>query len=308
MSDMADIPAFFEEMLSDQYGSDDVARIAEGCKVARPVTLRANTLLSTRDEVAHQLDEAGFSWNSVDWYDDAFIVNGVRERDLWDMPLYQEGKVYLQSLSSMLPPLVLDAHAGEDVCDMCAAPGGKTTQIAALSGNKALVTACEMSAPRAEKLQYNLAKLGAANVVVMKTDARRMDDFFSFDRILLDAPCSGSGTLRADNPKALKRFTPALVDKSMKSQRALFAKALAMLKKGGTMVYSTCSVLSCENEEIVLQGLRQVRKRGTYEVEPIDLPGSQDIPLLPTSLEGALCVCPTDLYEGFFVVKIKRKA
>ena len=81
-----------------------------------------------------------------------------------------------------------------------------------------------------------------------------------------------------------------------------------MLKKGGTMVYSTCSVLSGENEEVVLQGLRQARKRGTYEVEPIDLPGSQDIPLLPTSLEGALCVCPTDLYEGFFVVKIKRKA
>ena len=308
MSDMADIPAFFEEMLSDQYGSDDAARIAEGCNVARPVTLRANALLSTRDEVAHKLDEAGFAWNGVGWYDDAFIVSGVRERDLWDMPLYQEGKVYLQSLSSMLPPLVLDARAGEDVCDMCAAPGGKTTQIAALSGNKALITACEMSVPRAEKLQYNLAKLGAANVVVMKTDARRMDDFFSFDRILVDAPCSGSGTLRADNPKALKRFTPALVEKSKKSQRALFTKALAMLKKGGTMVYSTCSILSGENEEVVLQGLRQARKRGTYEVEPIDLPGSQDIPLLPTSLEGALCVCPTDLYEGFFVVKIKRKA
>lgn len=306
--DTSGLPRFFEEMLADQYSADDVARIVAGSQVERSVTLRANTLLSNREEVANALDDSGVSWCRVAFYDDAFVIEGARERDIWDLPVYREGKVYLQSLSSMIPALVLDAHPGEDVCDMCAAPGGKTTQIAALVGKGALITACEMHAPRAEKLEHNLRKLGARNATVMRTDARRLDDFFSFDRVLLDAPCSGSGTLRAGDAKTMDRFTPALVEKSRKSQRALFAKALSMMKVGGRLVYSTCSVLACENEEIVEEGLRKARKQGSFEIEPIERPGFGDLPLLPTSIEGALNLCPTDLYEGFFVVKIKRKA
>ena len=302
------MPAFFEEMLSAQYDADAVGRIMDGCAAERPVTLRANTLLSSCEEVAAALDEAGLAWRPVCWYGDAFVVEGVRERQVWDLLIYQEGKVYLQSLSSMIPALVLDARPGEDVFDMCAAPGGKTTQIAALTGNKAFVTACEMHVPRAEKLKHNLEKLGAPNVTLMHADARRMDDFFSFDRVLLDAPCSGSGTLKAGDPKMLKRFTPALVEKSRKSQRALFSKALALLKPKSTLVYSTCSILACENEDIVVSGLKGARRLGAFEIEPIEREGFDELPLLPTTIEGALCVCPTDLYEGFFVVKIKRTA
>jgi len=224
----------------------------------------------------------------------------------------------------MIPALVLDPHPGEDICDMCAAPGGKTTQIAALADGKAYLTACEMHAPRAEKLQFNLNKLGASNVTVMKTDARQLDDFFSFDRILLDAPCSGSGTLRAGDARVAKHFTPALVRKSQKNQRALLSKALGLLKPGATLVYSTCSVLACENEDIVEQCLRQAKRKGIFEIQPI-IPGAgaatdddnaplptfnarqaAALPLLPTRLDGTLCLAPTDLYEGFFVAKIKR--
>ena len=325
------LPAFFEELLAQQYNAEDIRRIIDGCSAKRPVTLRANTLLSTRDEVATELNEAGLAFYCVSWYEDAFIVIGAQERDLWNLPIYQQGKVYLQSLSSMMPALVLGAQAGEDVCDMCAAPGGKTTQIAALSGNKAYVTACEMHAPRAEKLEYNLRKLGARSITVMRTDARQLDEFFSFDRVLLDAPCSGSGTLRAGDERTAKCFTPKLLQKSQKSQRALFTKALGMLKPGSTLVYSTCSVLACENEDIVEQGLRQMRKKGTFELQPIVASGESsfgepadnadamadafftaeqaaELPLLPTRLEGALCLAPTDLYEGFFIVKIKRTA
>ncbi len=322
------LPDFFEPLLAEQYGADDIARIAEGCSATRPVTLRANTLLASRDEVAGALDDANIAHEAVSWYDDAFVLPDVRERAVWDLPIYQEGKVYLQSLSSMIPALALDAQPGQDVCDMCAAPGGKTTQIAALAGNRAYLTACEMHAPRAEKLRYNLQKLGAPNVTVMQVDARRMDDFFSFDRILLDAPCSGSGTLRAGDPRTAKRFTPALVQKSRKSQAALFAKALAMLKPGAVLVYSTCSVLACENEDIVETGLRQARRKATFEIVPLvatdqdtdgadpvdsdapkplfDSEAARALPLLPTRIPGALCLAPTDLYEGFFVAKIKR--
>lgn len=307
MSNSPTLPEFFEPLLAEQYAPDDVRRIVEGCAARRAVTLRANTLKATRDEIAQTLSAADIRWQPVSWYDDAFILENAREDAVRALPAYDEGKLYLQSLSSMIPALVLDAQAGQDVCDMCAAPGGKTTQIAALSGGKALVMACELHAPRAERLQHNLAKQGAANITVMRSDARRLDDFFSFDRILLDAPCSGSGTLNIGDPKLHKRFTPALVEKSRKAQRALIDKALALLKPGGVLVYSTCSVLACENEDIVREALQKARRRGSFAVKPIELADAGKMPTLPTSIEGCLALCPTDRYEGFFVAKIARE-
>ena len=302
------LPEFLEPLLAQQYSETDIEHILEGYRAQRNVTLRANTLSSSKDEVASELDGAGIAWSGVDWYADAFVIENARERQIWDLPIYEEGKVYLQSLSSMLPPIVLEAHANEDVLDMCAAPGGKTSQIAALTGNRAHLTACEMHAPRADKLEHNLAKLGARNVVVMRTDARRMDEFFRFDRILVDAPCSGSGTLKLDNPNGLARFTPKLIEKSKKSQRALLSKALTLMKPGSTLVYSTCSILEEENESIVRDCLSKVRRQGTFELKPLTFDGIETIPMLPSTLDETLTVCPTELYEGFFVARIERTA
>lgn len=302
------LPAFFEPLLVEQYGPELARRIVEGCGVRRAATLRANALKVARAEVAAALDGAGIVWEGVPWYPDAFVLaDGARERDVRDLPFYAEGKVYLQSLSSMLPPLVLGPRPGADILDMAAAPGGKTTQMAALAGGRARITACEMHVPRAEKLEFNLRRQGASCVSVMRVDARRLDSFFRFDQVLLDAPCSGSGTLNARDSKLARRFTPQLVEKSRKSQAALLAKGLELLKPGECLVYSTCSVLACENEDIV----RAAVKGGPYEVVPIDrvggvAPDEAGLPLLPTGLPGTLCVCPTDLYEGFFVAKIRR--
>ena len=303
------LPEFFEPLLAQQYGKSEVERILAGYGTRRKVTLRANALLSTREEVAAELDAAGIAWHGVSWYRDAFVLDEARERDVWELPAYQEGKLYLQSLSSMIPPLVLAANPGEDVLDMCAAPGGKTSQIAALAGGKAHLTACEMHAPRADKLEHNLAKLGARNVAVMRTDARRLDEFFRFDRILVDAPCSGSGTVFIDDPKMAKRLTPALIEKSRKSQRALLSKALTLMKPGSTLVYSTCSILESENEDIVRDCLAKAGRKATFELKPIEVANlAESAPLLPNSLDETLTVCPTELYEGFFVAKIARTA
>ena len=186
------IPAFLVEAVEAAYGTDDARRALEGMRDAaeRPVTLRANTLKATADEVARALDRASIAYERCPWYEEAFVLDAVRERAVWDLDIYRDGKVYLQSLSSMLPPLALGPRPGADILDMCAAPGGKTSQIAALLGGAARLTACEMNGPRAEKLTYNLAKLDARNVQVMHCDARKLDTFFSFDQILLDAPCS----------------------------------------------------------------------------------------------------------------------
>lgn len=306
------LPEFFVELLKAQYGEEKAALVCEGCQADRAATLRANTLRATEAEVAAALAEAGIEADKVAWYADAFVLNCGLERQLWDMPLYKEGKVYLQSLSSMLPPLVMELAEGQDVLDMCAAPGGKTSEIAALGQGKLHVTACEMNVPRAEKLEYNLGKQGAKNVIILKQDARRLDDFFSFDRILVDAPCSGSGTVHAHDEKTFKRLTPQLVAKSKKSQKALLDKALKLLKPGGKLVYSTCSVLEEENEDIVRACLREANKKrkhgpsALYEVEEIVFDGIEELPLLPSTIEGALVLRPTERYEGFFMAKIKR--
>lgn len=300
---MAAIPTFLAEALTAQYGAELAIRIVEeGYAARRVVSLRANALRSSVKEIAGALDAAGIAHEGVPWYADAFVLPAVRERAVWELPAYEQGKLYLQSLSSMLPPLALAPREGADVLDMCAAPGGKTTQLAALSGGRAHISACEMNGPRAEKLAFNLRRQGAEGVNVMRTDARRLDDFFSFDQILLDAPCSGSGTASLSDPKLARRLTPQLVAKSVKAQGALLAKALRLLKPGGELVYSTCSILAAENEDVVRAALRKAR----CEVVPIALPGTAgELPLLPTTLEGALLVRPTARYEGFFLTKLR---
>ena len=207
----------------------------------------------------------------------------------------------MQSLSSMLPPIILNPRKEEDILDMCAAPGSKTSQIAALVENEAHITACEMNHIRAERLKYNMEKLGASCVYIMNTDSRNLDDFFSFDRILLDAPCSGSGTIILDNSNLEKTFTQKLIQKSVKAQTNLLKKAITILKPGKEMVYSTCSILQQENEEIIEKALKNKK----IEIIPIDIK-EQGIKELPTTIKGTLCVAPTEEYEGFFIARIKK--
>lgn len=294
-------------MLEGQYGKQVTEKILQGYQVKRYTTFRVNTLKSGVDEIKTVLKDKKIEYETVVWSKEAFILKNVEEKEIRSWEIYQEGKIYLQSLSSMLPPIVLQPKEGEDILDMTAAPGGKTTQIAAITNNKANITACEMNKIRAERLQYNLQKQGA-NAYVMIQDSRKIDDFFSFDRILLDAPCSGSGTIQLygenhkQNDKLEKNFTIQLMEKSVKSQTLLLKKAINLLKSGKEMVYSTCSILSNENEEI----LRKIRKQGNAEIVPIEFEGMNQLPILPTKIQGTLCICPNELYEGFFIAKIRK--
>lgn len=268
----------------------------------RKVTIRVNTIKTNCDTIKNELLEKHIEYETVSWSKDALILNNVTEKDIRDLEIYQNGEIYLQSLSSMLPPIILNPKQDMDILDMCAAPGGKTTQIAALSENKSHITACEMNHIRMERLKYNIEKQGASCVYVMQKDARTIDDFFSFDGILLDAPCSGSGTLNVNDPKLEKTFTMNLINKCKNAQLQLLKKAIKVLKPGKEMIYSTCSILSCENEEI----LNSVLKTEKVEIVPINFEGIEDLPLLPTEIAGTLCVCPNELYEGFFIAKIRK--
>lgn len=296
------IAQFLWEELIRQYGQETAERIAAGYAARRSVTLRVNRLKSDPSSVRAALNAAGIAYTDVAWSEDALILEGVREDVLTALPMYERGEIYLQSLSSMIPPLMLGAREGENILDMAAAPGGKTTQIAALTGNRAMITACERHAARAERLRFNIARQGATRVTVMNIDARQMDDMFSFERILLDAPCTGSGTVQLDDPRYKGQFSRAYLEKTTKTQAALLEKALRLLRPGSEMIYSTCSVLDQENGELVAR----VMKKAKAEIVPLELSGFEATPRLPVSLPGTLCVCPDAHYEGFYVAKLRR--
>ena len=296
------LPEFLIDKLKLQYGQELTEEIINGYSKKRVTTFRVNTLNSNSEEIENVLKELNIEYENVKWSKDAFILKNANESDIEKLDIYKDGKVYLQSLSSMIPPIVLMPKEGKDILDMAAAPGGKTTQMAALSNNKAHITACEMNNIRIEKLKYNLEKQEASCVYVMQKDSRQIDDFFSFDQILLDSPCSGSGTLYLEDPNLNKYFTKVLVDKSTKAQFALLKKALRILKPGEEMVYSTCSILQEENEEIVKKAMATAK----CEIVKIEFEGMEELPLLPSKIDGTLCIKPTELYEGFYVAKIRK--
>ncbi|MCI8344840.1 MAG: hypothetical protein HFJ42_02520 [Clostridia bacterium] len=190
MEEIINIPEFLKEMLNKQYGEELTKKIIEGYKNKRPVTFRVNTLKTNIAEIENKLKEKQIEFENVPWSKEAFIIKNSTEKEIQNMQMYINGEIYLQSLSSMLPPIILNPQANNDILDMAAAPGGKTTQIATLTQNKAHITACEMNNIRIERLKYNIEKQGATSVYIMQTDSRIINDFFSFDQILLDAPCS----------------------------------------------------------------------------------------------------------------------
>ena len=285
----------------DLLGEETARRIAAGFEAGRKTTLRVNRLKAEPAQIAAALADAGISARRVPWSEDALVLEGAGEAAVAALPMFENGEIYMQSLSSMIPPLVLGAQAGENVLDMAAAPGGKTTQIAALTGGGALITACERNKMRAERLEYNVKKQGASRVTVMNMDARQLDDFFAFDRVLLDAPCSGSGTVTEGSRG---QFSREYLDRTVKMQKTLLDKAIRLLKPGHELVYSTCSVLREENEEVVAAAL----KKGGVQLVPIDTAAFDGVPLLPTDMPGVMCVCPDEWYEGFFVAKMKKSA
>lgn len=294
------IPEFYMNMLKEQYSDSDIKKIIDGYSKKRKTTIRVNTLLSNNSEVLDIFNKLNIEYDHVPFYDNAFIIKNRNEIDLYELDLLKEGKIYMQSLSSMLPPIIMEPKEYEDILDMAAAPGGKTTEIASLTNNNSKITAVEFNKIRAEKLRYNIEKQGCTKVFVLEADSKKLDDFFKFDNILLDAPCSGSGTLDLNNDKTFKYFTEKLIKKSSETQFELLKKALTILKPGKTMIYSTCSILSIENEDVV----SKVMKQFNCEIVPINVEG---IELLPTKIEGTMVVCPNELYEGFYIAKIKKK-
>jgi NOL1/NOP2/sun family putative RNA methylase len=182
------------------------------------------------------------------------------------------GYYYIQEISSMLPPIALDPQPNEYILDLFASPGSKTTQIASMMSNQGTILANDLKLDRIKILAANLERTGVTNTIVSRKDAIALCSHLSknrikFDRILLDAPCSGEGTLRS-SPKTFNMWNPKIINKLSRLQKKFMAFSLRCLKKNGVLVYSTCTHAPEENEEIINFAL----KNFPVKIETLSLP------------------------------------
>ena len=243
----ASLPDWLASRLLAQFGADEAMVLAEALNRTAPVDLRINTLKTTRAELAAELAAAGHICTPT-----SLSPEGVRlesRRPLAALPAFREGRFEVQDEGSQLIAHLLDPQPGEAVLDLCAGTGGKSLHIATLMQGSGTVTACDVAEQRLALLAPRLARSGLANVRMLpirdENDARLKRLRGSFDRVLVDAPCSGSGTLRR-HPDI--KWRPLDLDALVRTQSGLLDRASELLKPGGRMVYATCSLLDEENQ------------------------------------------------------------
>lgn len=273
--------------------------------------IRVNTLKISVKELVKRLEQ---DWNleQVPWCREGFWITHRREdrRDIGNLLEHALGYIYVQGPASMVPAQILDPRAGDIVLDIAASPGSKTTQLAQMMHNKGIIIANDYKNDRLKALGLNIQRLGITNTVLTLMYGQRFKDFM-FDRILVDAPCSGTGTIRKSF-KTFEIWNPTMIKRLAATQKQLIKTAFGNLKPGGTMVYSTCSVEPEENEAVVNHLLKE--EPSAY-LEPITLPITRADPFLSygeeefdSSLKHVLRLWPqTNDTEGFFVAKFRKR-
>ncbi len=315
------LPSDFIEEINRIYTSNYVDKILSGMTDKRLTTIRTNTIKSTNTDLMKYLKDYNIKFDRVLWYDDALIIKNANEKDLSKLNWYAEGKFYMQSLSSMVPPLVLDPKPGEIVLDMTAAPGSKTSQIAMMMENKGKIVANELDKLRCERLKYNIEKQGAKIVEVINNRGEFLGRIYpeTFDKILLDAPCSGEGRFIGTSPDTYRNWYLKDVNSCKNLQKKLIKNAVRALKHGGTLVYSTCTLNLAENEEVLDYAI------SNYDIELLNIDlkinssvkaktDNNDImvyneeePIFNKEISKAIRIIPSRLMEGFFVAKLRKK-
>lgn len=275
-------------------------------------SIRVNTLKTSIRELKQRL---GRDWilEPVPWCKEGFFIEHKEGRlDLGNTYEHVLGYYYVQEAASMIPPVVLDPRPGDIVLDMCAAPGSKASQLAQYMDNEGLLIANDVRGDRLAALGINLTRMGVHNDLVTLMQGQRFAKAgILFDRILLDAPCSGVGTIRK-SPKTIKMWNPVMVKRLAGMQKKLIIAAWKCLRPGGVLVYSTCSTEPEEDETIVDFLLNSF---DDVEVLPIDLDIKNGGPV--TEFEGVafsdevkktLRLWPqTNDTEGFFVAKFRKR-
>lgn len=291
---------FKKQFLQRYEKFTDITEFIKFCRLPLRKSLRVNTLKTSAKRI-----KESFELEQVPWYNEGFFVKGYAIGNSLEHFL---GYIYMQEAASMIPPIVLNPKKGDVVLDMCSSPGSKTTQLAAMMENKGIIIANENSYQRAKPLAINLERLGVSNTVITLMDGLWFKQ--SFNKILVDAPCSGMGAIRK-SPETPNMWNPNFIKKLANMQKRLLETGFKCLDEKGTLVYSTCTLEPEENEGVVDFLL------GKYEnakLEKINLKINKSSPILNfekkeynREIEKCLRIFPQDNdTEGFFVAKIRK--
>jgi len=299
------LPKDFIDELYEVYSPVTVDNILLGMTNDRYVTLRVNTIKYNIYDLMNRFKEQNIKFERVSWFKDALIIKNVKEKDIQKLDLYQNGCIYFQSLSSMVPPLVLNPKENQRILDVTAAPGSKTTQMAMMMNNKGYILANELDKIRCDRLKYNVQMQGAEIVEIINRRGEKLGDDYEekFDKVLLDAPCSGEGRFIVTSPMTYRGWSQKTVNDLTKLQKKLFASSYKALKAGGELVYSTCTINRYENEYIV----DWVLKNFNVKLLDIDLEIKDSIngnvEGVDSSIKKTIKILPSKIMEGFFVSK-----
>ena len=302
------LPKEFVESLYENYTPLSVDKILSGMSGNRSTTLRVNTLKYSIQDLMKELKSSNIKFERVPWFRDALIIKNKKEKDIQNLEIYDKGYIYLQSLPSMIPPLVLEPKEGEKVLDMTAAPGSKTTEMAMLMNNKGKILANELDKLRCERLKYNVDMQGAEIVEVINQRGEKLGNLYpnNFDKVLLDAPCSGEGRFLANDVKTYRNWSKKSVTQLAKLQKKLFKSAYDALKPGGVMVYSTCTLNKEENEDVLEWAIDNLN----LKIIDIKIEIKEGISAFTEgrdiSIGKAIRILPSKDMEGFFVAKLKK--
>lgn len=247
-------PEWLVERWIARLGLAGAERLCRATTVIPPLTIRTNTLRISRDALAAQLARLGHDVRPTRVSPVGLILD--KGGAVTELPLFRDGAFYVEDEAAQLIPLILDPQPGETVLDVCAAPGGKTTHVAALMRNRGEIIAVDRTAARLRLLKDNCRRLGVDIVRPLCTDATALATSplrgRLFDRILVDAPCSGLGVLRR-HPEGKWRKGPSTLSRHQALQRRLLEAVSRLLRPGGILVYSTCSSEPEENELMINQ-------------------------------------------------------
>lgn len=251
------------------FGYDEARRLAESSIEGMRRSIRINRIRAKgrEKEVIERLEEKGIILRKIGWLEGDIYYDVLREQiSLGATTEFLLGYYYVQSSSSLIPPIVLDPKPGDLVCDMCASPGGKTTHLADLMMNEGAIVALEIQERRIQPLILNLVRMGVRNAIVLLEDATRLPELgLKFDKILLDAPCTGN---EWKNPERKRNLSGDEIERLSRLQLRLLDAGVRSLESGGCLVYSTCT-LNPEENEIVID--RILGKYDDLDLEEIEL-------------------------------------
>lgn len=297
-------PLWLIKLWSKQFGWEKTIQMARANNERVNVTIRVNGVRGTREELKQKLESEGITCEYGNLSQDALVIlkgNVIKTK------AFEQGWFYVQDESSMLVARALKPKHHSKVLDTCSAPGGKTTHVAELMRQTGTVYAHDVYEHKIKLIEDNVKRLGLTNVVATLQDATTLNERYesdSFDAVLVDAPCSGLGILRR-HPEVKITKQPSDLDEIMMIQKKILNTVAPLVKVGGTLVYSTCTVNRKENDKMVEQFLAQ---HPEYELDPTLVNRLPDV-LHEQTKNGMVQLFPGDYQtDGFFIACLKRQA